>query len=279
MQTANYTIFDLHALNRDLRPGKLAKLKASMAARGFIPGLPIYCERRGKKLVVKSGHHRLHVAMELGLPVYYIVSNDGAPIQELEDCASTWNLTDHIKAYAKQGVEPYCEVVDYCDRTGVGFKLAASMFWGELSSTGNSAEVIKKGTFYIRDRRQPLLVERLINVMAEVRIDFACHAAMVHALSRLVLTPEFDAERLIQKIRRKSELLKKRSSFREYLVDLEQVYNFGAAGHKKTPIAHLADQAAASRNTIFQNGQKDRVKVRRKEAPNGTGHAAAHPIQ
>jgi hypothetical protein len=124
--TKNYDLFELHDLNRDVE--RIEKLKTSMRRHGFINAYPMHVMKNGSgKLKVKAGHHRLSAAKDLGIPVYYVVSDDNASIQELENATNPWTMKDYLTSYVRQGRPEYIEVYKYVEETGISLTPAAGI--------------------------------------------------------------------------------------------------------------------------------------------------------
>lgn len=116
--TQEYGRFELCQFNRNVT--KTKNLERSMKRHGFIPAYPIHCDKRSNgSLLIKAGHHRFEVAQRLGIPLYYVVSDDDATIHELETSTNGWTSTDYMESFIKCGKPSYQELKDYHIRTQI----------------------------------------------------------------------------------------------------------------------------------------------------------------
>ena len=118
--TKNYRLFHRSDENRALNLKKHKKLYESMRLYGFLPSFPIVCYRDAKgNLVVKDGQHRLAIAEELGLPVYYVEESIDFDVAVVNCTPKGWTLVDYAQKFAANGVSSYQEHLDFADRFGI----------------------------------------------------------------------------------------------------------------------------------------------------------------
>lgn len=253
-QTSDYEIFDMHEFNRDVK--KIKGLVKSMSMHGHIPAYPLHVQKdKGGKLKVKAGHHRLFVAMKLGIPVYYVICDDIATIYELEKATNPWSMADHMASHCRVGKEDYIEVRDYCTRTGIPMGMAASMFYGNQAGTSNHAEVFKAGTFKIKDRKHAMAVADVVLHMKHCGVDCYNANLLVKSISRVLYVNEFDVELFKLKVKSHVHMITKQANEQEYMNMIEAVYN--RQNKEKIPLAFLADAAAKARNVASLKNRRD----------------------
>lgn len=252
-QTSDYEIFEMHEFNRDVK--KIKDLMKSMRAHGHIPAYPLHVQKgKGGKLKVKAGHHRLFVAMELGIPVYYVICDDLATIHELEKATNSWSMSDYLASWCRVGKDDYIEVRDYCTRTGIPLSLAASMFYGNQAGSGNYNDPFKAGTFKIKDRTQAQTVADIVAHMKNCGVDCYNAQLLVKAISRILYVKEFDVETFKMKVRSHTHMITRQANEKEYMNMIEAVYN--RQNKDKIPLAFLADTAAKERNAANHEYKK-----------------------
>ena len=106
--TKNYSKFKKVHSNRSLKTGILNKIKKSMVENGLMVD-PIKVNEHGE---VIDGQHRLHMAQELGLGIYFIVLK-GIGKKEMitqNSTGSMWNLRDFLGTYVKDGNPNYIKI-------------------------------------------------------------------------------------------------------------------------------------------------------------------------
>ena len=106
--TKNYSKFKKVHSNRSLKTGILNKIKKSMVENGLMLD-PIKVNEHNE---VIDGQHRLHMAQELGLGIYYIKVK-GIGKKEMitqNSTGSMWNLRDFLGTYVKDGNPNYIKI-------------------------------------------------------------------------------------------------------------------------------------------------------------------------
>ena len=76
--TRNYGLFETNHEQRPIIESHVKKLAENMKLVGFIPSKPIQCYRKGKKLVIVDGHHRLEAAKIAGCAIFYVIETQAS---------------------------------------------------------------------------------------------------------------------------------------------------------------------------------------------------------
>src|SRR5262245_37600255 len=114
--TADYSRFTVPGANRGLNPAKHANLKNSMLKYGFLPCCPLAVMERGGKLIAKAGQHRLAIAEELGLPVYYVIVQQDFDLAEEAATNVPWSHGDYLHYHERGGNDAYRILMEFCGR-------------------------------------------------------------------------------------------------------------------------------------------------------------------
>jgi hypothetical protein len=251
--TTNYEMFEVCAFNRDVN--KLDNIKDSMRQHGFIPAYPLHCKLGDKgKLIVKAGHHRLQSAKQLGLPVFYVVTEDSASVHELEKASRAWSYRDFVESHARAGSASHIAVSDYAERTGISLKQATSMLGGESASSGNLQHKVKDGSFVLKDKSHAELVGAIVVAVKQAGVAWATNANFVSAISSACWLDEFNPDVFIHRVATNLHLMIKQATQSQFLDLIDKVYNHSAKS--KIALAFLAKQAAANRNVVTRNKKK-----------------------
>ena len=232
-KTTDYSIFEMHPLNRPLRKNR-DRLLASMKKYGFPPSCAIHVRHNGgKKLLVVRGHHRLEIAKELKLPVYYIIDDTPFDIFELEgDSALRWSLYDFLFARARSGNKECQTLVTYIKNHGIPVGAAASLVGGcEVRDSRDGGTYtsgsIKTGEFRASSLAFANKVAKITDFCREAEYPFATSSSFVSAVSLAIQVEGFDYERFMDNLQKRGHKLKKRGTRNEYLEEIEMVYNSG----------------------------------------------------
>lgn len=263
--TDEYARFNFHMHNRVLRnsDGTIAVRKdlfESMRQEGFRMEEPITAYRNEDgTLTVIDGHNRLVAAQALGIPVHYIAyakngRSEWTPLKHSKH-QRNWGIKDYMQAYAAEGKEDYAELAEFCDRTGILVKQAASMMYANHANSSNAAKPFKEGAFRVKDRKHPEIVADIVSV-AHSFARWAKCAHFVGAVSACLFVPEFSPLRMKEKITKHHEHLEKPKNLEAAYDNVEHVYNF--ASRSRMPLKHMAKEALAARNKI--SGAKNQSK-------------------
>lgn len=261
-QTSDYSIFNLHLLNRKVKEDtkKFKNLLVSMRKQGFINATPLHCnlDWRGR-LVLKAGHNRLRAAQLLGIPVLYVISEDTATIQEIEPCGpGQWVQADYLDSYSKQGLESYVVIKRFMQQTGIGLGCSASMHYGQTAGSHSfkTNGGFCEGTFKIKELRHPFIVGSIVLLLKGLRKPWASQDNMVKALSRMVKLKEFDSKHFMKKAKLHEEFVRKQKTCDECLKNIEDVYNRGSNIKDRVPLAFLAQKLLGENKIMSQFGNR-----------------------
>lgn len=248
--TKDYSKFELCQFNRNVE--KTKSLKLSMEKHGYIPAYPMHCERSsGSRLKIKAGHHRFEVAQELGIPVFYVVSNDAATIHELEQATTTWRQKDYLASFAKCGLPDYQIVSEFFERTGISLGVCISMLSGESGSSHNKTEEFKNGKFAVTGNglKHAEAVAEIVSHCDDCGIR-SRDVTFVSALSRCLFVKEFSRETFKRRAEANVSMFKPCRSVSEQTELFESVYNRNATIANRLPLAFLTNQVMNARSAI-----------------------------
>lgn len=242
--TKDYGRFELCQFNRSV--SKKKNLLASMKEHGYIPAYPIHCSKGiGNRLTIKAGHHRFECAQELGIAVYYVISEDSATIHELEKATNQWRMHDYLESYVRCGLQAYQRIKEYHLETGISLNACVSILGGESAQSGNLIKRFKDGLIEIRGEKHAAEIRDLILYCH--RLDIATDTIFTKAISRCLFVPEFSADVFKARVLSNTAMVKKCRTLVEQMQQLEDIYNFKATAKNRLPLCFLADQAMKNR--------------------------------
>lgn len=253
--TKDYGLFEMHPMNRDIHEKPL--LLESMKEHGFMPSNPIQCIRNGSgKLQVVRGHHRLDYAKRLDLQVWYVVDGTNTDIYRLEgDASSRWSLKDFLDSRAKAGDKDCTAIRAFQRKHELTIGAAISLMGGAINAN-KKYEQVKRGTFRVAsDLTNARIVVGVTDFFREVGVQFATSSAFVKAVAMVLMVPECKPEVLKHRIKLWPAGIQKRSTVKEYLQELDALYNYGAKG-RRLPLAFKAEELSRQRKDSFGGKNK-----------------------
>ena len=235
--------------NHEQRPiiqSHVKKLMDSMKEFGFLESKPIQCYRKGFKLVVVDGHHRLAAAMQLNIAVEVVIENDQAQetMGAVNSIVKKWDSKDFIRMYATRGNPHYVKLIEYNEK-GIPLTMAASMLIRNAAASGNANKSIQDGSFEIK-------TTEIIDKVADFIDEFASmNSALrsrpfIAAISKCIMCDEFSLETFKQRIKENIQMMKKTSNEDQMLSVIEAIYNHRS--RSPIPIKFFVESASKDRN-------------------------------
>lgn len=239
--TRDYDMFEMDPLNRDLHGDK--RLVESFKTYGPLPEAPIICHENGSgKLHVDEGHNRLAVARDLDTGIWYMVVRPKRSLFDREaPTTSRWSVNDFCTAYAKAGNEQYVKLLHFAREHSLSPTVAAALLTGQSENVHKN---LKRGVFTIKDMAFAESVVAMSDDLFSLGISFATSSSFVMALMRLAQLEDFYPDRLVHRASLDPLGLHKRTTFYDYLDEIEAFYNYGARTDARVPLAFLAKARA-----------------------------------
>ena len=226
--TKDYGQFRFLKGNRDLDEVKIKRIMRSIEnGLEFFRYCPIMVNNEG---YVIDGQHRFHVCKKLGLNVYYVVVPDFTlrQVAEMNNNASKWKDRDYLNCYVDVGIDSYKILHDFVKKYELGIGIAISLLHnGNAQSSGGVRDDFREGLFKVN------YLDEAINFMNWAD-DFAPYCetyktrSFLQAVEALLKDPDNAPVivELIEKIQKHELTIEKRSTPKEYLAHLEDLFNF-----------------------------------------------------
>jgi hypothetical protein len=244
--SSNYASFTPNDEQRPIIERHVSKLAEIMAKMGFLPSKPIQCFKKGSKYVLIDGHHRLAAAKRLGISFYFVVEPESHAdtMASVNANVKTWVTADFVRMHSLRGIPDFENLMRYSE-VGIPMQMAASMLHGHAASSGNVGELIKQGTFKIRQTTDINRIYKLIVEFGKTN-PVVKHRPFIAALSKCMLTPDFDYDRFMRRFEESPMMIQKASNEDLQLAQIEELYNFRS--REKVPLAFLVKSNSAKRN-------------------------------
>ncbi len=248
-KTKDYSLFIANDEQRPLDERHAKRIGESIDIFGFLPSKPVQCYRKGNKLVVVDGHHRLAGAKSVGAEVFYVVEEKvSQQTMAVENTlVKKWVMTDFVRLYAARGLRDYQELITYQDK-GVPLKMAASMLIGEGASSSNLGNAIADGKFKIKTRENINILIHFFNEFSD-RVPAIKSRSFISIFSKCLFTKEFDVEVFERKLSHNPTLLDKTSNDEQMLKQIEDIYNWKSGS--KIPLAFFVTKSMKMRQLNF----------------------------
>lgn len=234
-QTTNYKLFKKIEGNRVLNGKKIDKIiKEIQSGNDVLDEVPILVKEAKHALEVLDGQHRLEVAQKLNRPVHYIIHKQDMTIHNVAKVNSNtekWKSSDFVNCYATAGNDNYKKIDKFHKTYGVsiGSCLVLLHYGSYKNDTGfdrdNLTAAFETGTFEVKKHKEACTV-------MEICKTFSAFGGwntrpFIVAICRILAAEKAELDVLVKKFTADTTKLKTHSSWKEYLVNLEEIYNIG----------------------------------------------------
>jgi hypothetical protein len=230
-KTIDYDKFHCISGNRDIHPGNLKKITASIKYKNMLDINPIIVDKNGG---IIDGQHRWEACKALGAVLHYIEKESFDPVDiiTLNTNKKCWSIDDYVKHYATYGEPIFKKVVELMnkysytmteilsfmgkDAGGVKSGIKMGLFKGDIDSLtlviGEKKEQLDEITEYIRKRS----LEETFFVRASAFRSALVNIMTCHGYSHMLFMSKLS--QMIHKVTR-------RAGRKEYFKMLCDIYN------------------------------------------------------
>ena len=228
VQTNDYSLFESITGNRNLSQTKIEKI-CNDIANGFnmLPYCPIIVSESDGKFQIIDGQHRFEVSKKTQNPVYYVVCETLTlkQIAQLNSRGEKWKPQDFLNCYIKLGISDYEHIREVMDKHKVGINTAINLLMYNKHVETKSTEVFQSGDFkcnYLQETHDLLtLVDSLFG-----RYTFSKDRYLIGAVQAIQKKGKCDFDRLRTKIAASPIMMDKQTDVKNYIYNIERVYNF-----------------------------------------------------
>lgn len=224
-QSKDYSRFKFIDTNRALKTNE--RLKTSMKVFGWMKSRPMIVNPRFE---IIDGQHRLMIARELEIPVYYSVEPTDNRAQDenlmitLNKTQSVWNLSDYIQHHATKGVAFHKEVKAFEEEFRLGISNSISLCASGRKT--NQAAAIRDGKdlrLFMKRRAAATFIHACKSLPFYKTAPFVTAIKMLYSKAN----PE-----QIQKVFKKHMTIKQQAKVTDYLAIFENIINKGTSVNK-----------------------------------------------
>jgi hypothetical protein len=222
-KTENYSQFKTIVGNRKVYTPHVRELEVSIQEKNMLQFNPIMVT---KKMQVIDGQHRLVVAKNLKLPIYYVVMDDASlhDIKLLQE-QRIWTANDYLQSYIALGNQQYIQLADFVKEYGLSIPQATLIGMNTYENPYKVLKQFRSGLFAFVDKEKAENMASLLNELEKACTDAAWKdREFLRALA--VTIEKVSPQELVQKITTYALALTRRGNMREYLRQFEDIMNF-----------------------------------------------------
>lgn len=228
LSTTNYDQFVKLNGNRNYNKGLLISIMESVENDGdYLKYNPILVN---EKMEIIDGQHRLKVAEQAGVPIYYIVG-EGLRLKHAQIFNSRkrqWTSIDFLQSFIAQGDRDAQVLADFMDEYKISVAIAVKLL--SKSVTQTSMRKFREGKFVVVDANWAEDVAGILSTIREHSPDYAfaqnaCIKAVTIMYDKLPDPKVFE-----KKLTQYQSTITRRNSPKDYLRQFELILNAGNDG-------------------------------------------------
>lgn len=233
--TTDYEAFAMLNGNRPLNKKKIEKIKDDVQkGLNLLPYCPIIVYEKDDQHLVVDGQHRFMVSKELELPVYYVISKELSlyQIAMMNSKQEKWKEVDFLNCYVELENEHYKLLKDFLAEFNAGIAVTTELLMtGKYIRSKPILDTFREGGFvanFSEETRQLLeLTHSLFN-----RYKFGLDRNLIGAVQSIQNKGLCDFAFLKEKINQAPMVMDKQGTIKEYIYNIERVYNHKASNRK-----------------------------------------------
>jgi hypothetical protein len=229
--TKEYGKFKTINGNRQLNEQKIKRIKKDIQnGLNVLMYCPIIVSEKNERLEIIDGQHRFYVAKQLGSVVWYIVANEMSlmDIATINSNTDKWKDADFINCYIQQGNEHYEVLQKFIDETGFPLGISLKLLTNGIVTADGAGSSNFKRSFH-EGRFEVKELEKAYEIVEKVKMfsDFTQHksGSFIEAICRIIKAGKINLADLYIKFSANPKLVTPQRNGKEYLNNLEQVYN------------------------------------------------------
>jgi hypothetical protein len=240
--TTDYKRFRFIEGNRETETAKSKSKRARIlseikAGNDILDESPILVNESKSHLDIKDGQNRFLIAKSLGRPVHYIIKNKEMSLYNLAKINTNvekWSSGDYINCYIKAGNENYKLIQKFQKKYGIAIGLTLSLLTNGIekaNDSGHDAEVLipkfQQGNFEVKKYKDACMIAELCMSFQGFSQWFS--RPFVIAIMKIMQAGKCDFQRMMSKFNRDPKRLQTQRNWKEYVTNLEQIYNLDNA--------------------------------------------------
>jgi hypothetical protein len=239
--TKDYSLFKKSRGNREVDHVHVERIKRLIADKDTKAAITV-----NKNYEVIDGQHTLQARKELGLEVYFIISesDDALDTARMNTGKRNWNLDNFLKFHCDRNRQYYKICRSKMEQFGMPVAETLALLNGKATVFKDMTEDFKLGNFSIPSGNIAKF-DRIAKEMTHIAKHIDPSATklkrqLIRAYLILCKHPKFSFDRLKSAMRSKGGKLSAVTSKDEYIEQLDRVYNGGLTRDKKVDLLKFA---------------------------------------
>lgn len=227
-QSTDYGKFSPITGNRIINKAKVDKLVEDITkGLNLLPYCPIIVYQDNEEFKIVDGQHRFTTSEKMNLPVYYVVCDklNLRQIARMNSRSDKWKNKDFLMCYIRLGIEDYQKLQEFINEYEIIYSAAIDLLMsGNVKGTKNSMELFRDGEFKVNHWDKACEITKLTRDLFHL-YKFRNDRYLIQAMQEIKDKGLCDFELLQQKVKSAPMLMDKQNSAKEYIYNIERVYN------------------------------------------------------
>jgi hypothetical protein len=235
-ETQEYGKFKIDPTNRRTDDNYVEQMKRDIKQHNFLFEFPLVVD---SDMNLLDGQNRLRAARELGVPVYYIISNNMKMkhVPLVNGRRRSWRLEDYLHHYFERGYPDYV-ALDRFVQSFPNVRLSDAItlchkhdedevYYGDVERGREKVRKLFTDGDYTCNNLP--FAEKVAAAARDFRAylpQYYTHRTFVRAIANLVANPQYDHGRMMQKMSYQSAKLKPCVKTSDYMPMLTEIYNY-----------------------------------------------------
>jgi hypothetical protein len=229
-ETSEYDVFKRMKGNRPIDWKHVDEIKKAMATKDLKDPIKV-----NQDFEVIDGQHTLEARKALGLPVYFVASQDGdlTSVQALNANRKAWSIDNYMHSYIERGVADYTTFQWYVEKYRLPKAISMELLYGRDpnskivfgSATKDLNKLFMDGKFRVNELEHAKQIgDKLLKL--EPLFSHWNNSRFMQALLYVMRNPNFKFTQFLDKCKRYPWLLKQMATGQLYTELIEQIYNY-----------------------------------------------------
>lgn len=224
--TTDYARFKMITGNRPLNAGKIKKILNDIGdGTNVLKYCPILCIEKDGRLDIIDGQHRFYVSRKIGSPVFYTISTSLSlyDIAKINSNTEKWKPSDYVNCYVQLENPHYKTLEGLLDDYPVPISTAISiLISGKISGGGRNRDSFERGEFEVKKEDD---TRALCESVSKFEFNKKFSRDFMRAIEKVKEGNKISLQELTEKVNANIEKLTPQSSYKDYLFNLENIYN------------------------------------------------------
>lgn len=255
-KTTDYSRFRFDARNRTPDPEYVDRLAAAIEKKNLLHLFPIVVAR---DMTIIDGQHRTMAAQKLGVPVYWIASEEMTVLDAGELEFKHWENKDFLAFYCAQRKADYVTLREFWKKYDFLTLMTAAKLCNYESATKNTAN-FRRGLYKANDVSFGVKVAEALLDFKRWGKPFYRQSEFVYAISNLMGNVHYDHSIMMARMEGASTKLVKCADTESYIALINEIYNFRARSNR------------AELRKLMSNDADFRPDMKKKKENNSNGN-------